>query len=170
MADIAILLSVVLKVICCAPKRTPLEQIAHAAPKPNLPIDYVQRNCVHTTLRHSVCFRLGTSCFFLIPGVECAIQSKCNRRGRRPNRRLARNFANMMFLCRWNRRLTKFDLDLITLCRHYICGFVSCTRTLLTQTVVGSCGWGKCLSPSAFATLAVWVACPLCDVKLHRCP
>ena len=33
MADIAILLSVVLKVVCCAPKCTPLEQIARAAPK-----------------------------------------------------------------------------------------------------------------------------------------
>ena len=65
MADIAILSPVVLKVVCCAPKRAPLEQIARAAPKPNLPIDYVERNCAHTTLRHWVCLRLGISCFVL---------------------------------------------------------------------------------------------------------
>ena len=54
MAEIAILLSVALKVVCFVPKRTPLEQIAHVAPKPNLPIDCVERNCVHTTLRDCV--------------------------------------------------------------------------------------------------------------------
>ena len=141
---------------CLAPKKTPLEQIVHVAPEPNN--QHVVWNAIVCILHCFIGCAVGwgyRAC--LVIGFKCAIQSK---RKCGPGSQLCvwpKTTVNVIFLCCWKHRLTKFDLVLVN-----IWGFRQ-LRLNISHTDHCWVMWmGIHLSLSTFvarATWAQWAAC-----------